>query len=99
MKAPPDAIGNLFFEKDQELSKKFIRDIRQYNNMFAFTSMGGKICHINQGGRGPYTFKISGQNYHNIGSLLPSDGHPPAYSQLYIHDTDNELANRINAVR
>ncbi|CAF2154317.1 unnamed protein product [Brassica napus] len=32
-----------------------------------------------------------------IGSLLPPEGKPPQFSQLYIVDTDNELANRKKA--
>ena len=68
--------------------------------MFAFTSMGGKIdTSINTKGRAPYTFVLSGQNYHYLGSLLPSEGIKPIYSQLYIHDTDNEIQNRIKASR
>ena len=60
--------------------------------MFAFTSMGGKIdTSINIKGRAPYTFVLSGQNYHYLGSLLPSEGSKPIYSQLYIHDYDNEI--------
>ncbi|XP_021996113.1 uncharacterized protein LOC110893308 [Helianthus annuus] len=42
--------------------------------------------------------KLSGQNYHNIGSLLPDDGDEPKFSQLYIYDTDNEIFNRQNDV-
>lgn len=38
-------------------------------------------------------------NYHNIGSLLPVEGSHPVYSQLYIFDTENEVENRIKAVR
>ena len=61
--------------------------------------MGGKINHsLNRGG-GPYTFALSGMNYHSIGNLLPPEGQRPVFSQLYIHDTSNEVANRINAVR
>ena len=53
---------------------------------------------VNERGRGPYSFVLSGHNYHNIGSLLPVEGARPVYSQLYIFDTDNEVANRISAV-
>ena len=68
--------------------------------MFAFTSMGGKIdTSLNKKGGGPYTFVLSGQNYHYLGSLLPKNGSPPIYSQLYIYDTENEVQNRINVIR
>lgn len=68
--------------------------------MFAFTSMEGKVDYsINQLGRGPYVFRLHGQNYHQIGSLLPNQGSSPKILQLYIHDTDNEISNRISTVR
>ncbi|XP_035830079.1 uncharacterized protein LOC118479584 [Helianthus annuus] len=38
--------------------------------------------------------RISGENYHAIGSLLPENGGKPKFCQLYIYDTENELANR-----
>ncbi|GJT86219.1 DNA helicase [Tanacetum coccineum] len=46
-------------------------------------------------GRGPYIFKIYGQIYHWIGTLCPFVGDPPRFCQLYIYDTQNEVANRL----
>ncbi|XP_073152320.1 uncharacterized protein [Henckelia pumila] len=61
--------------------------------------MGGKIdSSLNQGGSPP-VFKLHGQNYHLIGSLLPCEGVSPKFAQLYIYDTENEISNRISAVR
>lgn len=34
--------------------------------MFAFTSMGGQIDNTINDGRGPYVFRLHGQNYHLI---------------------------------
>nr|GEV37845.1 hypothetical protein [Tanacetum cinerariifolium] len=42
---------------------------------------------------------IQGQNYHVISYLLPESGKKPAFSQLYIYDPVNEVANCIQAVR
>ena len=98
-KPPPSFFYNLFFEKHTSTSKKFHANIRQYNNMFSFTSMGGKIQHSLNSGGGPYSFVLSGKNYHHIGSLLPPPGGRPVYSQLYVYDTDNEVGNRLRAVR
>ncbi|KAI9118834.1 hypothetical protein K1719_010279 [Acacia pycnantha] len=99
MQDPPAELHDLFFNKQQPLSKKFFTQIRLYNNMFCFTSMGGRIDHsINSKGGGPYSFVLSGQNHHFIGSLLPPEGNPPVYAQLYIYDTDNEISNRISTV-
>ncbi|KAK9724272.1 hypothetical protein RND81_05G060200 [Saponaria officinalis] len=66
--------------------------------MFSFTSMGGKIDRSINQGRGPYTFKMGGQNVHLIGSLLPMDENPPKFAQLYIYDTNEEVQNRKTAV-
>ncbi|KAI9124864.1 hypothetical protein K1719_004191 [Acacia pycnantha] len=96
---PPEDLCELFFNKHLPLSKKFFKSIRLYNNMFCFTSMGGRVDHsINSKGGGPYSFVLSGQNHHFIGSLLPSEGNPPVYAQLYIYDTDNEVSNRISTM-
>ena len=81
---PPKPINDLF-----ETANK---DIVQWNNAFAFTSLG---CtqHILPG-YNP-TFKIQGKVYHRIGSLLPEEGQLPKYAQIYIFDTENELQNRL----
>ncbi|XP_021765519.1 uncharacterized protein LOC110730050 [Chenopodium quinoa] len=47
-------------------------------------------------GRGPYVYRISGSNYHIIGTLLPEPGSGPNFAQLYIYDTDNETSNRLH---
>lgn len=67
--------------------------------MFAFTSMGGKIQReINVGGAPPI-FVMNGENYHQIGSLMPLPGDNPKFAQLYIYDTENEIQNRMSVVR
>ena len=97
-KNPPPFLSELLRFDGDSCSKQFLDKIRQYNSLFAFTSMGADIDrHINEGG-GPYVFKIHGQVYHRIGSLLPNRGATPKFAELYIHDTQNEVSNRINAV-
>ncbi|KAJ1687074.1 hypothetical protein LUZ63_018464 [Rhynchospora breviuscula] len=76
-------------------SSHFIDNIRMYNSMFAFTSMGVQLDESVNTGRGPYAFKVSGQLCHLLGSLLPDDDSPPRFAQLYMYDTDNEVSNRI----
>lgn len=82
-------------EVNHSMSAHFFDNIRYYNSMFAFTSMGVKIINSINDGRAPYVFKISGQLCHRIGSLLPKEGKRPEYAQLYIFDTENEIRNRI----
>ncbi|GKB88151.1 ATP-dependent DNA helicase PIF1 [Tanacetum coccineum] len=76
---------------------KFKDQIRVYNGMFCFTSFGARIDHSINTGRGLYTFRINGQNYHRIGSLLLAAGFQPRYVQLYFFDTHNEVRNRMFA--
>ena len=90
--APP-ALEKLFS------STHFQHDIRTYNSILAFTSMGAQIDHSVMHKTGPFTYRIHGQNAHRIGSLLPKAGQPPKFSQLYIVDTANEVQNRISTVK
>ena len=67
--------------------------------MFSFTCMGGKIDKSMNVGNGPPVYKLSSQNYHMIGSLLPTPGSSPKFAQLYIYDTQNEVSNRMKTMR
>ena len=95
-KDPPSFLDALLNPDGGALSKYFIKSIRSYNSMFAFTSLGAKIDRGINNGPGPYVFKINGQVHHRIGSLLPDEGRPPEYAQLYIFDTENEVENRVS---
>lgn len=95
---PPPMLLQLFRGNDL-ISKNFLKNIRTYNMIFSFTSMGGKIYHSVNVGRGPYCFRLHGHNYHRLGSLLPVKDSKPNFSQLYVYDTDNEDQNRSDAVR
>ncbi|GJW15994.1 hypothetical protein Tco_0020127 [Tanacetum coccineum] len=53
---------------------------------------------INRRGRGPYVFRLHGQTYHSMGSLIPKEGTPPKFTQMYIYDTENEVENRARAL-
>ncbi|GJV77616.1 ATP-dependent DNA helicase PIF1 [Tanacetum coccineum] len=58
---------------------------------------GTKKAAFISAGRAPYTFRINEQNYHRMGSLLPAEGMPPKFTQLYFFDTRNEVRNRTSA--
>ncbi|XP_021985032.2 uncharacterized protein LOC110880913 [Helianthus annuus] len=96
-KQPPEILKDLYVGVSAK-SKFFLKNIRCYNSMFSITSMGGRIDKSINRGNAPYVFRLIGQNYHTIGSLLPDDGNEPKFNQLYIYDTDNEIFNRQNAV-
>ena len=36
--------------------------------------------------------------YHRIGTLLPDPETQPQFFQIYIHDTDHEMQNRLNVI-
>ncbi|GJZ77327.1 DNA helicase PIF1, ATP-dependent [Tanacetum coccineum] len=88
---------NHLLSHDQPSTAKFREQVRVYNSMFCFTSFGAKIDHSINTGRAPYTFRINRQNYHRMGSLLPKEGMPPRFAQLYFFDTQNEIKNRTSA--
>jgi hypothetical protein len=80
-------------------ANKFMQHIRQYNSLFAFTSLGVHIDRsINTGDR-PYVFRINGVVHHCIGSLLPEPENQSQYAQLYIYDTEHEVANKLAIFR
>jgi len=60
--------------------------------------MGGAIDHSITDGHGPCSFRISGNNYHRIGSLLPAQGDQLKFAQLYIYHTHDEVRNRCRAL-
>src|SRR5581483_6410522 len=74
--APP-VLYNLFTTKDPNTNEPYINQIRAYNQIFAFTSLGAKIDKdLVNAKEGVYTFKIQGDLYHQIGGLIPiNDNH------------------------
>ena len=87
---PPIELENLLNEPS------FRSNIRVFNSLLSMCSMGAEIDYsiINSGG--PFCFKVHGENYHSIGSLLPVDGERPKFLQMYIFDTSNEIKNRLS---
>lgn len=69
---------------DNEISKNFRENIRQYNNAMSFVSFGAKVDLPPN--YGPYTFRIHGMIHHRISPLYPDDPQSTSYGQLYILD-------------
>ncbi|CAN6801732.1 unnamed protein product [Brassica oleracea var. botrytis] len=97
LKEPPPFLIDLL-TKDDAISKHFRDNIRPLNMMFSFTSLGGKIDNSINRGNGPKIFRLHGENYHLIGSMKPDANETAKFSQLYIHDTENEVENRLCAL-
>ncbi|KAH9571464.1 hypothetical protein CY35_02G095200 [Sphagnum magellanicum] len=91
--ATPQELEVLLTSKESS-AIKFRDEIRMYNSVLAFTSLGAKVDDSVTGGPGPYSFRIQGELYHKIGSLCPTEGQRPQFAQLYIHDTKCERQNR-----
>lgn len=91
----PPPLNDLVSFSGGPASNRFMRLIRDYNALFAFTSLGVHVDRSINTGTGPYVFRINGVVHHRIGSLLPADGNRPEYAQLYIYDTQNEVRNRL----
>ncbi|CAG8701224.1 2622_t:CDS:2, partial [Gigaspora rosea] len=81
-------LKNLFTRNDN-IGKDFCHNIRAYNNVFAFTSIGIKLDKELANSKNSSTSGI----YHSIGSLLPVNG-VPRFLQLYIYNTKFETTNR-----
>jgi hypothetical protein len=84
----------VFLTSKESSAVKFRDQIRMYNSVLAFTSLGAKVDESVVGGPGPYSFRIQGEFYHKIGSLCHAEGQRPQFAQLYIHDTKCEHQNR-----
>jgi hypothetical protein len=72
----------------------FHSKIRQYNNAFAFTSLGVSFDErMLRATEGVYTFRIHGALYHWMGPLEAAPGDRPGWAQLYLYDTRDERLN------
>lgn len=81
---PPEPLKSLLSGISNE-SKLFLRKTRKFNSCFQMTSFGAsKVCDLSSDGRNfETTFKIQGQVYHKIGSLMPMPNEDPKFLQIY----------------
>ncbi|XP_056857211.1 LOW QUALITY PROTEIN: uncharacterized protein LOC130506557 [Raphanus sativus] len=93
LKEPPTVLKNLMEGEDAE-SRHFQKNMRAYNMIFSFTSLGGKVERSLKKGKGPPMLVLQGENYHLMGSLAPKNDSQAKFGQLYIADTENEVENR-----
>lgn len=92
LQPPPEFLRNLLLGDSAEC-KHFRENIRGYNSALAFASLGANEDILPPG---IFCFRISGEVHHRIGHLHPDPNNRPRFAQLYIHDTDNEAANRMH---
>lgn len=80
--------------KRSSRSTAFHSKIRQYNNAFAFTSLGVRFDErMLRATEGVYTFRIHGALYHHMGPLEAATSDIPGWAQLYLYDTRDERLN------
>jgi len=90
---PPEPLRQLLTSNEVD-AKDFHQHIRSYNNALAFTFVGANLdTSVAQPGN--YTYRLHGELYHRMGSLLPQPGEAPKFAQLYINDPHAELDGRI----
>nr|GEW28555.1 hypothetical protein [Tanacetum cinerariifolium] len=73
--------------------KSSARNVNQYEVHTIDFQNNGSVNQL------PEIQKLNVQNHHLIGTLLPEEGKPPKFCQLYIVDTENEVTNKKMAVR
>src|ERR1700761_9408383 len=75
-----------------QTSRHFLENIRKYNSCFQMTSFGAtnEVC---EPGFMP-TFKVQGQVYHRVGSLLPATNEEPKFLQIYFMGDERQEANQ-----
>ncbi|KAE9535543.1 hypothetical protein AGLY_007444 [Aphis glycines] len=106
---PPEPLKS-FLAGESDDSKLFLRKTRKFNSCFQMTSFGAtKICDLTSDGNNfVTTFKIQGQVYHKIGSLMPMPNDDPKVSPQLRNDNyqivikadkvpSGEHAGRLNA--
>ena len=81
LQEPPKLLLGLLDRQDSQ-SQHYLQNVRTYNSMFSFTSIGGNFHSLINDGYGPPQFILHGQNYHRLGSLLPDSGSYPKFAQL-----------------
>lgn len=102
IETPPEPLNGLLIGTDPD-SNVFLKSIRTFNSCFQMTSFGATEIVRNTNSLGQQynsTFKIRGQVYHKIGSLLPMPNEAHKFLQIYFmggEDSGSALANRVNA--
>ena len=88
----PQPFLQYLYEGVDSNGKHFLANIRKYNSAFQMTSFG---CNeVSMAGFNP-SFRIQGQVYHLIGSIVPTQGESPKFAQIYFIDNEeSEVATR-----
>lgn len=95
LQEPPEPLRS-YLSGTTHISRHFLKHIRRYNSSFQMTSFGAS--NIVNFGAFESTFKVRGQIYHLIGSLLPVNEMEPKFLQIYFMGDDDEEINQRSAL-
>lgn len=79
LQSPPELLKILLTPNGCSDSNHFWDLIRTYNSLLSMTSIGCRVDERINNVSAPYTFRISGEIYHRIGSLLPLPDCRPSF--------------------
>jgi len=91
LRPPPEPMESLMSGATPR-SKHFLENIRKYNCCFQMTSFG-VTNEVNEPGFMP-TFKVQGQVYHRVGSLLPDSNGTHKFLQIYFMGDERQEAKQ-----
>lgn len=93
---PPQLIRELFTSTSTD-ARRFRKHARLYNSALQMASSGLVDIAPQQGG--PSMIAIRGAVHHLLGPLVPAQGRPPQFAQLYIiDDPEQQVQSRIEAL-
>ena len=87
IREPPEPLLSLLLGTHED-SKDFHANIREYNSLMSFASIGAQLDLDMARRPGSYVYRIHGSVYHRIGPLAGAEGEVPKYAQIYLFDTD-----------
>ena len=93
---PPELLRSLLSGPHNVDTRHFAKNIRKCNSAFQITSFGAQEQHL---GEFMPTFKVQGQIYHTIGSLLPPQGQEHKFLQFFfMGDSAEECTHRCSVI-
>ncbi|KAG2191417.1 hypothetical protein INT47_003108, partial [Mucor saturninus] len=94
----PTTLMQKLLTGEHPCSTEFRKNIRMYNNAFAFTSFGAD--HEDEifsgSNQGSFTFRIQGGTYHRSASLTATEGRKPVFAQVYFSDPNLRVQQHID---
>ena len=93
LKDVPQFLSSLYTDIDNPFRSNFLENIRQYNSALALASIK---ANFDEKRPGIFVYKIHGQTYFRSADLHPTEDRRRAYGQLYVIDSDQANAERMN---